>query len=88
MSETRPTASDSGRTLLNPAILTNSRRIALNILGTEIIGHRAKDSIESTNQTFIDERREYGGVHNQEERHRIELDNTTTDRRRRSTTNQ
>jgi len=88
MSETPSTANASGRTLLDPAILANARRIMLNIFGMEIGHRRAKGTVGSTNQTLIDERRECDGVHNQEESHRIDLDDTPTDRRRRSTTTQ
>ena len=88
MSETRPTASATGQTLLGPAILTNSLRAVLIIVGTEIGRRRAKSNIGSTNQTLIDERRECGGVYTQEESHRIDLDDTPTEHRRRSTTNQ
>ena len=88
MSEGAPTATATERTLLVPAILPNSLRVVLNIFGTDIGRRRAKDSIGSTNQTPTDELGEYGGVHNQEESHRIDLDDTTTERRHRTTSNQ
>jgi hypothetical protein len=57
----------------------------LNIFGTDIGRGQAKGSIGSTNQALIDELDEYGGVHTGES-HRIDPDDTTTERRHRSTT--
>ena len=88
MSETHPTATATGRTLLDPTIPTKSLRAVLNIFGTDIGRRRAKGSIGSTNQTLFGELRECGGMHNQEESHRIDRNDTTTERRHRSTTNQ
>ena len=88
MSETHPTATATGRTLLDPTIPTKSLRAVLNIFGTEIGRRQAKGSIGSTNQALIDELGEHGGMYNQEEGHRLDLDDTTTDRRRRGTINQ
>jgi len=88
MSEGAPTATATERTLLVPAILPNSLRVVLNIFGTDIGRRRAKGSIGSTNQTLFGELRECGGMHNQEESHRVDLQATPTDHRRRSTTTQ
>ena len=85
MSEGAPTATATERTLLVPAILPNSLQVVLNIFGMDISRRRAKGSIRGTNQTLIDELDEYGGVHTGES-HRIDPDDTTTERRYRSTT--
>jgi len=76
MSEADPTITSDRRTILVPAILTNSLRVVLSTFGTDIVRLRAKGSIGSTNQTLIDELREYGVVRKQEESHRIDLDYT------------
>lgn len=76
MSEAAQTATSGGRTILVPAILTNSLRVVLNTFRSDIIRLRATGSIGSTNQTLIDELREYGVVRKQEESHRIDLDYT------------
>lgn len=76
MSEAVQTGPAGKRTILVPAILTNSLRVVLNTFETDIVRLRAKGSIGSTNQTLIDELREYGVVRKQEESHRIDLDYT------------
>ena len=76
MSEAAPTATTTGRTILVPAIPTNSLRVVLNTFGGNIVRLRAKGSIGHTNQTLIDKPRTYGVVHKQEESHRIDLDYT------------
>ena len=57
MSETHPTATATGRTLLDPTIPTKSLRAVLNIFGTEIVRSQAKGSIGSTSHLLRRERR-------------------------------
>lgn len=76
MSETPPTDSMAKRTIQIPAVLTNSLRAVLDSFGTDIVRLRAKGSTGSTNQTLIDEIREYGVARKQEESHCIDLDYT------------
>lgn len=59
-----------------PSLLTNSCRAILEVFGDTIIQLRAHGSVATTNQTIVDELREYGLIREQETNHRVSIDYT------------
>lgn len=66
----------SNRTYKIPSLLTTSLKAILEAFGQDIIKLRANGSIATTNQTLIDDLREYGVIREQQTNHRIEIDYT------------
>jgi len=60
-----------------PSMLTNSYRAIVEAFGESIIDLTASGSITTTNQSHIDELRQYGVIQEQETNHRIDLDYST-----------
>jgi hypothetical protein len=59
-----------------PSLLTTSLRAILDAFGADIVELRANGSVTTTNQTLIDDLREYGVIREQQTNHRIEIDYT------------
>jgi hypothetical protein len=64
------------RTFRIPSLLTNSFRAVLEHYGGQIVRIQANGSVTTTNQTLVDELREYGVVREQETNHRLQIDYT------------
>lgn len=66
----------SGRIIKIPSLLTTSLRAVLEAFGDNIVQLRANGSVTTTNQTLVDDLREYGVIREQQTNHRIEIDYT------------
>ena len=64
------------RTVQIPAVLTNSMRALVEYFGADIIDLSAHGSVTTTNQTVVEDIREYGVVREQETNHRVDIDYT------------
>lgn len=76
MSSAPSAGSRSQRTLQIPAVLTNSMRALVEYFGDNIIELRAHGSVTTTNQSIVEELREFGVIREQETNHRIDIDYT------------
>lgn len=66
----------SNRTYKIPSLLTTSMRAILEVFGEDIVELKANGSVTTTNQTLIEDLREYGVTREQQTNHRIEIDYT------------
>lgn len=66
----------SNRTYKIPSLLTTSLKAILEAFGEDIVELRANGSVTTTNQTLVEELREYGVIREQQTNHRIEIDYT------------
>lgn len=76
MSSTSDTAGTVKRTVSIPALTTNSTRAILDAFGDSIIQLKASGSVVTTNETLVEELREYGVLRQQETTQRLDLDYT------------
>ena len=76
MSSATKASNLSGRTIKIPALLTTSLRAIVEAFDAKIVQLRANGSVTTTNQTLIDDLREYGVIREQQTNHRIEIDYT------------
>jgi len=66
----------SERTFKIPSLLTTSLRAVTEAFGDNIVQLRANGSVTTTNQTLVNDLREYGVIREQQTNHRIEIDYT------------
>lgn len=64
------------RTMAIPALKTNSVRAIMDAFGGSIIQLEASSSVVTTNETIVEELREYGVLREQETKHQLEIDYT------------
>lgn len=72
--EPQPQQADTRRPTQIPSLLTNSLRAVLDAFGDKIIQLRAQGSIESTNNTLLENLRDYGLSWQQSDTQRLVLD--------------
>ena len=76
MSSTSDSSGTIKRTTAIPALLTNSARVILDVFGDSIIQLTASSSIVTTNETLVEELREYGVLRKQETKQTLDIDYT------------
>jgi len=76
MSSTSDPSGTIKRTTAIPALLTNSARVILDAFGDSIIQLTASSSIVTTNETLVEELREYGVLRKQETKQTLDIDYT------------
>jgi hypothetical protein len=76
MSSTSNPSGTIKRTTAIPALLTNSARVILDVFGDSIIQLTASSSIVTTNETLVEELREYGVLRKQETKQTLDIDYT------------
>jgi len=76
MSSTSDPSGTIKRTTAIPALLTNSARVILDVFGDSIIQLTASSSIVTTNETLVEELREYGVLRKQETKQTLDIDYT------------
>jgi len=67
-------STDAPRIIQIPSLMTNSMRVVLDAFGEDIIQLHAHGSIETVNDTLLDDLREYNLVWEQSDRQRIVID--------------
>ena len=70
------TPATAQRTTAIPALKTNSVRAILDAFGESIIQLKASSSVVTTNETLVEELREYGVLREQETKQQLEIDYT------------
>ncbi|RJX42912.1 hypothetical protein DM826_07890 [Halonotius aquaticus] len=76
MSSTSDPAGTVKRTTAIPALKTNSARAILDAFGDSIIQLKASSSVVTTNETLVEELREYGVLRAQETKQTLDIDYT------------